>query len=117
MSINESLQLLRKFKSILHRENLAASLNAKYQLLFSNYGREIAKIERHYQEHKPAPPICHNLPTVSGSIGWSRHLFNRISVPMEQFPPEIIKLSSSKKFVKNYNKVGYTLFSYEYLWR
>jgi dynein heavy chain len=83
MSINDSLQLLRKFKSILHRENLAASLNAKYQLLFTNYGKEIHKIERHYQDFKPAPPICHNLPTVSGSIAWSRHLFNRISVPME----------------------------------
>ena len=34
MSIADSLKLLRKFKSILHRENLAGSLNAKYQLLF-----------------------------------------------------------------------------------
>lgn len=34
MSITDSLKLLRKFKSILHRDNLAGSLNSKYQLLF-----------------------------------------------------------------------------------
>jgi dynein heavy chain len=117
MSIDESLKLLRKFKSILHRENLAGCLNAKTMLLFQNYGREIHKIERHYQEHKPLPPIPRNLPTVSGSIAWSRHLFNRISVPMEQFPQDLIKQAQSKKYVKQYNKIGYTLFSYEYLWR
>lgn len=117
MSIDESLKLLRKFKSILHRDSLAGSLNAKYVLLFQNYGREINKIERHYQEHKPLPPIPRNLPTVSGSIAWSRHLFNRISVPMEQFPQDLIKQTQSKKYVKLYNKIGYTLFSYEYLWR
>lgn len=55
MSILDSLQLLRKFKSILHRENLAGSLNSKYQLLFQNYGREIHKIERIYQDQKSGP--------------------------------------------------------------
>lgn len=36
---------------------------------------------------------------------------------MEQFPQDLIKQKESKKAVKNYNKIGYTLFSYEYLWR
>lgn len=36
---------------------------------------------------------------------------------MEQFPPSLIKQKESKKFVKMYNKTGYTLFSFEYLWR
>jgi hypothetical protein len=36
---------------------------------------------------------------------------------MEQFPQSLITQTQSKKFVKQYNKVGYTLFSYEYLWR
>lgn len=60
-----------------------------------------------------------NLPTVSGSITWSRHLFHRISAPMEQFPPELTqqKEKEFKRPLKQYNKIGYTLFSYEYLWR
>lgn len=33
-SIEVSLKLLRKFKAILHRENLKAGLNSKYALLF-----------------------------------------------------------------------------------
>ena len=85
-SIEDSLKLLRKFKSILHRENLRNGLNSKYTILFHNYGKEISDIEEQYQKYKNNPLIVRNLPTVSGSITWSRHLFHRISGPMEQFP-------------------------------
>jgi len=63
------------------------------------------------------PPMVRNLPTVSGSIIWSRHLFQRISGPMEMFPRYLVVSKDSKKIVSRYNKVGYTLFSFEYLWR
>ena len=82
-NIEDSLKLLRKFKSILHRENLKNSLNQKYTILFASYSLQISQIEEQYQKHKSSPPIVRNLPTVSGSITWSRHLFHRISVPME----------------------------------
>lgn len=36
---------------------------------------------------------------------------------MEQFPPETTKQKDYKRPVKAYNKIGYTLFSFEYLWR
>ena len=116
-SIEDSLKLLRKFKSILHRENLRNGLNSKYTILFHNYGKEISDIEEQYQKYKNNPLIVRNLPTVSGSITWSRHLFHRISGPMEQFPSDLIKQKESRRFVKMYNKIGYTLFSFEYLWR
>lgn len=82
-SIEDSLKLLRKFKSILHRDNLRNGLNSKYAILFHNYGLEIHKIEEQYQKQKNQPQMVWNLPTVSGSITWSRHLFHRISGPME----------------------------------
>lgn len=116
-NIEDSLKLLRKFKAILHRDNLKQNLNAKYQSLFSHYQSQIISIEEQYHKYKGAPPIVRNLPTVSGSITWSRHLFHRISVPMEQFPPEFPKQRDYKRPVRQYNKIGYTLFSYEYLWR
>ena len=116
-SIEDSLKLLRKFQAILQRDNLRNSVNSKYTILFHNYGLEINQIEDQYQKYKNNPPIVRNLPTVAGSITWSRHLFHRISGPMEQFPPSLIKQKESKKFVKMYNKTGYTLFSFEYLWR
>jgi len=116
-NIETSLNLLRKFKSILHRDNLRNGLNSKYSILFQNYGVEIHQIEDQYQKWKNNPPIIRNLPTVSGSITWSRHLFHRISGPMEQFPQDLIKQKESRRFVKMYNKIGYTLFSFEYLWR
>jgi dynein heavy chain len=116
-SISDSLKLLRKFKSILHRDNLKNGLNSKYSILFQNYGNDIKDIEDQYLKNKNSPPTVRNLPTVSGSITWSRHLFHRISGPMEQFPQDLIKARESKKYVKMYNKIGYTLFSFEYLWR
>lgn len=82
-SIEDSLKLLRKFQTILQRENLRNSLASKYTILFHNYGLEIHQIEDQYQKYKNNPPIVRNLPTVSGSITWSRHLFHRISGPME----------------------------------
>jgi dynein heavy chain len=98
---------------------LQSGLNAKYTLLFQNYGLEIKDIEDQYVKMKSNPPMVRNLPTVSGSITWSRHLFHRISGPMEQFPQDLInkKETNLKRYVKMYNKIGYTLFSFEYLWR
>ena len=61
--------------------------------------------------------MVRNLPTAAGSIIWSRHLFYRISGPMEQFPQDQIKNSQSRKYIKHFNAIGYTLFSFEYLWR
>jgi len=116
-SIEDSLKLLKKFKAILHRDNLKNGLNSKYTILFHNYGLEIHAIEDQYQKQKGQPHMVRNLPTVSGSITWSRHLFHRISGPMEQFPQDLIKQKESRRFVKMYNKIGYTLFSFEYLWR
>jgi len=118
-NIEDSLKLLRKFKAILHRENLKQNLTNKYSVLYSQYGLDINNIEDLYNKKKSdlAQYLVRNLPTVSGSITWSRHLFFRISGPMEQFPPELLKQKESKKALKNYNKIGYTLFSFEYLWR
>lgn len=115
--VEDSLTLLRKFLSILKRESLKQSIYNKYTVIFQNYGLEINSIETQYQNQKTNPPIVRNLPTVAGSIIWARHLFHRISGPMQNFPPEITQAKDSKKHVKAYNKIGYTIFYYEYLWQ
>jgi len=97
VNIEDSLRLLRKFKSILHRENLQAGLEQKFPYLFQQYSRLIAKIEEEYQKKRLNPPIVRNLPIVSGSITWSRHLFHRASTPMEQFPRYLLRTSDSNK--------------------
>jgi dynein heavy chain len=100
INIEDSLKLLRKFRSILHRDNLQSGLNNKYSILFAKYSSLILKIEEQYQKHRNSPPIVRNLPTVSGSITWSRHLFHRASVPMEHFPKELLRTKETKKPVK-----------------
>ena len=116
-SIQDSLRLLRKINTILKRDSLKSQINQKYTIIFQNYGSAIKDIETSYQQHKNAPPIVRNLPTVAGSITWARHLFHRISGPMEEFPQGLITNKDSKSSVKTYNKIGYTLFYYEFLWR
>lgn len=116
-SIEDSLKLLRKFQSILKRENLKNSLDSKYTIIFQNYGLEIIQIEEQYNKLRNTPTTVRNLPIVAGSITWSRHLFHKISGPMENFPLNLISQKSSSKFVRQYNKFGYTLFSYEFMWR
>ena len=121
INIEDSLRLLRKFRSILHRDNLQAGLKSKYTVLFNQYSRLISKIEDEYKKRCGGPPIVRNLPIVSGSITWSRHLFHRASTPMEQFPRELLRQKdNNKKTVKQvaaHNKITYTLFYFEYEWR
>jgi dynein heavy chain len=116
-NIEDSLKLLRKFHRILQRENLRNNLEQKYTLLFNNYSNEISQIEDLYGKCRQSPPLVRNLPTVSGSITWSRHLLYRIANPMEQFPPELVKKRESKKPLKQYNKIAFTLIAFETLWR
>lgn len=76
-------------------------------------------MEDQYLKFRNSPPIVRNLPTVSGNITWSRHLYHRISGPMEQFPKSLLTKQdkSLRKIIKTYNKIGYTLFQFEYLWK
>jgi dynein heavy chain len=120
INIEDSLRLLRKFRSILHRDNLQAGLMSKYNLLFARYSTFIQKIEEEYKKKFMSPPIVRNLPIVSGSITWSRHLFHRASTPMEQFPPNLLRSTETRKTmrqVQSHNRITYNLFYFEYEWR
>jgi dynein heavy chain len=120
-SVEDSLKLLKKFMKIIQRENLRKVLNSKYAKLYNNFENEVSQVEEQYSRFKSGPPIVRNLPTVSGNITWARHLYFRISKPMQQFLVDQSKSDSKskeyKKIIPRYNKVGYTLFSFEYLWR
>ena len=45
INIEDSLKLLRKFRSILHRDNLQAGLQNKYSILFAKYSQLLLKLE------------------------------------------------------------------------
>jgi dynein heavy chain len=53
-------------------------------------------------------PVASHGPDISSTVSLD---------PWSSSPPSLIKQKESKKFVKMYNKTGYTLFSFEYLWR
>ena len=89
-SVEDALKLLRKFKAILKRDNLRSSLDAQYNTILSSYSSEINNVDNQYREKKTKVPTVRNLPEVAGAITWSRHLFRRISAPMENFPSDLL---------------------------
>lgn len=117
-SIEHSLQLLRKFQSILQRESLKSDLDSKLNIIFQNYGQELEQVQQLYEKEKHDPPIPRNLPPVAGNITWSRHLLKRIEEPMKQFESNqnVLAGKDAKRIIKMYNKVAKTLVAFEYLW-
>jgi dynein heavy chain len=117
-SIETALRLLHKFQSVLHRESFQTDLDTKLNTIFQNFGDELESVKTLYEDHKAAPPISRNLPTVAGSITWSRHLLARIEGPMKRFSknPGILASRDAKRIIKKYNKLAKTLLSFEYLW-
>lgn len=116
-SVEDSLKLLRKFRSIIKRDNLRSSLDAQYAAILQNYAAEIAAVEKQYQDRRTKVPTVRNLPEVAGAITWSRHLFHRISAPMENFPPDLLAKRDSRRLINKYNKTGYVLFAFESVYR
>ena len=116
-SIEDSLKLLRKFRSILKRDNLRSSLDVQYIVILQNYAAEIAAVEKQYQDRRTKVPTVRNLPKVAGAITWFRHLFRRISAPMENFLPDLLAMRDSRKLINKYNKTGYVLFVFESVYR
>ncbi|KAJ0399007.1 hypothetical protein P43SY_008327 [Pythium insidiosum] len=117
-SIEHSLQLLRKFQTILQRENLKSDLDSKFNVIFQNYGLELEHVLAQYEKHKHNPPYPRNLPPVAGNITWSRHLLKRIEEPMKKFEANqnVLASKDAKRIIRMYNKVARTLVAFEYIW-
>ena len=117
-SIDKQLELMKKFKDILHREVLQEDLEHKYLAIFKLYGEELHAIQQLYEKHKHDPPIPRNMTRIAGNIHWSRQLLRRITSPMQKFQdnPKVFHPKESKKIVKHYNKLARTLIEFETLW-
>lgn len=63
---DHALNLLRQFQSILTRDSFQESLNAKYLVIFQNYGNDVEFVQRLYESKKNSAPLPHNAPLVSG---------------------------------------------------
>ncbi|CAM9783398.1 unnamed protein product, partial [Ectocarpus sp. 6 AP-2014] len=117
-SIEQSLALLEKYQTVLHREAMRHDLNSKVMVIFHNYGQELVAVQDAYERYKNFPPTARNMPPVAGNIHWSRHLLRRIEDPMERFHayPGVLHTKDSRKLIKTYNKVARTLVAFEYMW-
>ena len=55
-SVDDSLKLLRKFRSILKFDNLRSSLDVQYTVILQNYAAEIASVENNIRTEEPKFP-------------------------------------------------------------
>lgn len=112
-NISYSLKLLKKFEAILKRDNIRNRLTNKYEAILQNYGSEIDGITKLFDEQKLNPPIIRNMPADAGKIIWVRHLFAKLSGPIEEFPPNLINSKEMKKYIDKFNYVGKNIIIYE----
>jgi len=112
-NISYSLKLLKKFEAILKRDNIRNRLTNKYEAILQNYGSEIDGITKLFDEQKLNPPIIRNMPPDAGKIIWVRHLFAKLSGPIEEFPPNLINSKEMKKYIDKFNYVGKNIIIYE----
>jgi len=117
-SIENSLLLLQRFRTVLQRESLKKDLDSKLNVIFHNYAAELQDVLRLYEKQKTKPPIPRNLPPVAGNIMWSRHLLQRIMEPMKIFEANqnVLASTDAKEIIKVYNNVARMLVQFEYLW-
>lgn len=112
-NIEYSLKLLRKFESTIKRDSLKHNLTSKYNAILQNYATELDSIQRQFQDQKQSPPIVRNMPPEAGKIIWARHLFQKITSPINMFPENVINSTEIKKYYAVYNTLGKQLTIYE----
>jgi dynein heavy chain len=85
----------------------------RYNNILHNYATELDNITRIFQDQKPAPPIVRNMPNDAGKIIWARHLFQKITGPIDIFPENVLISSEIKRYYGSYNTLGRQLTIYE----
>lgn len=112
-NIEYSLKLLRKFESTIKRDSLRHNLTTKYNAILHNYATELDNIQRVFTDQKINPPTVRNMPVEAGKIIWARHLFQKITGPINMFPENVINSTEIRKYYGGYNTLGKQLTIYE----
>jgi dynein heavy chain len=113
LNIEYSLKLLKKFENTLKRDALRHKLEQKYSTILHTYSTELDAISKIFQESRNDPPIVRNTPEVAGKIIWSRHLFQKITGPINMFPKSIVGNNEIKRYYSSYNSLGKQLTIHE----
>lgn len=112
-NIEYSLRLLHKFENTLKRDTLKHNLTSKYNAILNNYASELDHIQRVFTDQKGNPPIVRNMPPEAGKIIWARHLFQKITGPINMFPENVMNSPEIRKYYGRYNTLGKQLTVYE----
>ncbi|KAL4479549.1 hypothetical protein ABPG72_018535, partial [Tetrahymena utriculariae] len=112
-NIEYSLKLLFKLQSTIQRDSLKHSLASRYNTILHNYAIELETIQRVFQDQKSNPPLIRNMPSVAGKIIWARHLFQKITGPINVFPENLINSAEIRRYYGSYNIIGKQLTVYE----
>lgn len=86
-STEHALNLLQQIQSILQRDTLKADLEAKYMIIFQNYGLDLDAVQKSYEKNKvlyrpliiPTKPEEIRVPPLEQSVN-VLHLVFRVSI-------------------------------------
>jgi len=112
-NIEYSIRLLHKFENTLKRDTLRHSLTNKYNSILQTYATELDNIQRIFSEKSVNPNVVRNMPSYAGKIIWSKHLFQKITAPINLFPENLLNSNEIKKYYGSYNNLGKQLTIYE----
>ena len=126
-STSTALGILRRIsvRLFLPEEHARKCLYSSYNVLLSQFEKEIQYVTDVYNEHKNSPPRQRGAPPVVGNILWARQLLRRLVSPMEslstysnqgQHGTPILTTDRGKKIVKTYNHVAVAISTFEDLW-
>jgi dynein heavy chain len=59
-----------------------------------------------FQEFKLESPQIRNMQDDANKIIWSRHLFQKITGPINMFPDNVINSAEIKRYYGTYNNLG-----------
>ncbi|XP_063137599.1 dynein axonemal heavy chain 5 isoform X2 [Rattus norvegicus] len=114
-STRQALSTLKKFER-LNIPNLG--IEAKYQIVFQNFGTDIDMISKLYTKQKYDPPLARDQPPIAGKILWARQLFHRLEQPMQLFQqhPFVLRTVEAKPVIRSYNRIAKVLLEFEVLY-
>ena len=112
-NVEYSLKLLKKFENILIRDTLKHDLSSRYKHVLTNYANELTNVEKNFIDLKNNPPVIRNMPPEAGKIVWAKHLFERITRPIQLLPSTPLNPQELKKYYGYYNNIGKQLTLYE----
>ncbi|KAI8812367.1 dynein heavy chain and region D6 of dynein motor-domain-containing protein [Cladochytrium replicatum] len=109
-------RLLDSFSGLLNRPIIQRDFEKKYFSLLQLFSDDLDEVNSILVKYKDNPPIHYNMAPVTGAVGWTREMKDRINKSMEKLKTlnhAIMSTEEAKLVVKKYDELTAALEAYE----